>query len=212
MRKYKIMRNKTYKIILCVVSIIVFIIASVIFIVNKDNADKYTIDISNYDNVYKLDTFRSEIEKTLNVKFNNLYINNGGEIKVDNRGNIKSLNIDFYYVDNDKMYIVQIEKNDKLYTITKENKKNTNNSFININLEYYLSMIIHWDYSNYQSECNILFNNSLVNDINSNKQMNQYILKNNKIETVDSEIIGTFIQVTFISNDNSYNQLYFKFK
>lgn len=192
------------------VAIIMFIIATVVFFINRKSVEKYTIDFSSYTNVSEVQSFKDEIENKLNINFEDLYIKNGGEIIVDNIGNIKSLNIDFYFIKDGAAYGVQIEKNDDYYNVIREEISNV--EIEKNKLSNYLNMLSFWDFSKNNEDCNIIFNNEFINGINVNENIEKYLFSGKEILVVNSKVEGLFIKVTILLPDNSVNELYSQVK
>ena len=118
MKKKKLLKYAGY--LLPFFAILLFVIATFVFFGNKKQVEKYTVDISFYDNLSEVALFEDEIENKLKINFEDLHLKNGGEIILDDSGNIKDLTIDFYYKRNNTIYGGQIEKDDNNYCLIVE--------------------------------------------------------------------------------------------
>lgn len=201
-------KHRVVQICFSSIMLVTFLIATIVFFFDKNGIEKYTMDFASYSNVSEVQSFKTQIEKNLNMNFDNLYLKNGGEIIVDNEGNIDSLNIDCYFLKDELIYSVQIEKNDDCYSIISEkilDVEEKENRLID-----YLNMISFWDFSKNDGNCNIIFSNELINGINRNDNIEKYLFDGKEILSINSRIEGLFLKTTFLLSGNSIDELYFQ--
>lgn len=208
MKKKKLLKYAGY--LLPFFAILLFVIATFVFFGNKKQVEKYTVDISFYDNLSEVALFEDEIENKLKINFEDLHLKNGGEIILDDSGNIKDLTIDFYYKRNNTIYGGQIEKDDNNYCLIVEPLSLTE---IEENpLSNYLSMLSFWNDDSISDEVKIEFANEHINGIKVNSNLQKYLFDGKEIVKVESSKDGLFVKATILLSDNSFEELYFQVK
>ncbi len=187
---------------------VIFIAATMIFFIEQNDAKQYTIEASYYEELSDIDSIKEQIEVKLNINFDDLLIKNGGEITVDENGNIKALRIDFYYKKDDVTHGAQLEKNGNVYYLTDE--KISEIDIEENSLSNYLYMLSFLDCSVYGEEFKIIFSNEYTNIININLNTQKFFFTGKEIIKVESTMQGLYIKATVLMPDNSFQELYFQ--
>ena len=204
------MKNKILKLSLFILPLTIFLIATFIYFSNKKTIEKIVIDDSTYVNISNFNKFKEEIQNELNINFSELFIKNGCQIEVDSLGNVLNLNLDLFYIKENKIFSIQIEKNENSYLIIKQEIYQSN--ITGKELSYYLNMISYWENLNLNENYIITFQNETITDINKSLSIERYLLNECEVLLVDSNNEGYFIKVTFLLFDNSFKELYFQVK
>ncbi len=196
---------------LVLASLSVFIASTAVFFVNRGSAKYYSLSYESYGNVSSIDMLQKGIKDQIGVEINDMYIKNAGEIKTDHDGNIVSLNVDCEYKQEEKTYNVQIKSNDKseykLIT-SKSSELNTNK----ISLKDALYALSFYDFSNKNDDIDYKFfmNDELINNITFNDNAaKQYVIYENSISEVKSDLKGVFSRIMVLSDD-SFEELYYQ--
>lgn len=193
-----------------VVTLIIFVIATIVFLNNKNHVQKYVVDYSCYDDLSKINFFEDQIEEQLNISFENIYLKNSGEIIIDEDGKIEGLSIDCYYTQNGKTYGLSIEKNDNDYCLLREEIYNID--IKNNSLSRYLDMLAFSKCLIPKEQVRIIFTNEYSNGINVNANTQKYLFDGQSFTEIKSSIDGVFIKATILFCDNSFDELYFQAK
>lgn len=193
-----------------VVTLIIFVIATFVFLNNKNHVQKYVVDYSCYDDLSKIDFFEEQIEKHLNISFEYIYLKNSGEIIIDEDGKIEGLFIDCYYTQNEKTYGLSIEKNDNDYCLIREEIYNID--IEKNSLSRYLDMLAFSKYLIPNEQVRYVFTNEYSNRINVNANTQKYLFDGQSFTEIKSSIDGLFIKAKILFCDNSFDELYFQVK
>ena len=193
------------------VSLVLFIASTIVFFVDKGNTKQYCISYETYGNIASIDAFQDGIKAQIGCDLDDLYINNAGEIKTDSKGNVVYLNIDCELKQEDKSYNVQIKSDDKSeYKLIRTKSSGLYTSKINLK-ETLLAMTYYvFDSETETLDYKFMIKDELVKNIlvNSNAHK-QYVVLENSICEVESDVKGLFSRVTILLNE-SFEELYFQ--
>lgn len=203
--------RKFIKPFLILISVSLFIVSTVVFFVNRSNTKYYSISYESYSNVSSVNGFQDGIKNQIGVDLDDMFIKNAGEIKTDVKGNIISLNIDCEFKQEDETYNVQIKNSDKSeYKLI--TSKSNGLSINKISLKDALCALTYYDFKNKNDDLDYKFmiNNELTNNIVLNDNATkQYVVLENSINEVKSDLSGIFSRITILLN-NSFEELYFQ--
>lgn len=196
---------------LMLASLSLFIASTVVFFVNRGSTKYYSLSHECYENISSYAMFQKGIKDRIGVEIDDMYIVNAGEIKTDSNGNVVSLNVDCEYKQEEKAYSLQIKSIDtseyKLIT-SKSNGLNTNK----ISLKDALYALSFYDFNSKANDLDykFLMNDELINNIALNdKPAKQYVVYENSISEVKSDLKGVFSRIMILSND-SFEELYYQ--
>lgn len=189
----------------------IFIASTIIFFVDRGSTKQYSISYESYSNIASIDAFQDGIKSQIGCELDDLFINNAGEIKTDSKGNVVYLNIDCELRQEDKSYNVQIKSNDKSeYKLIRTKSSGLYTS--KINLKEALSAMTYYvfDSETETLDYKFMIKDELVKNIlvNSNAHK-QYVVLENSISEVKSDVEGLFSRVTILLNE-SFEELYFQ--
>lgn len=94
-------------------AVIIALILALVLIPKRHKSERFTIDGAEYQYTYQLTLWNGKLAETLNVKSENIYIKNGGEIRTDDNGKISFLLIDAYIAETSELYSVEIQNQDE---------------------------------------------------------------------------------------------------
>lgn len=189
----------------------IFIASTIVFFVDRGSTKQYSISYETYGNIASIDAFQDGIKAQIGCDLDDLFINNAGEIKTDSKGNVVYLNIDCELRQEDKSYNVQIKSNDKSeYKLIRTKSSGLYTS--KINLKEALSAMTYYAFNSDTENLDYKFmiKDELVKNIlvNSNAHK-QYVVLENSISEVKSDVEGLFSRVTILLNE-SFEELYFQ--
>ena len=204
------MRRKQLYIITSVITSILFLAATIVFLVVKNSATYYSVPYQAYNNVKQLQSFKDQVEEELKIDFDQLFLYFCSEICTDNNGNITYLNIESYIMKDNDCYGIQIQYNEKSsYTIIQEKIKDIQEE--RISLKMALGAIAVWKFETDEQEIKFIFDRELVNGVKKSTVVKQYLFSKNSIVSLQSDLEGLFGRITAIK-EICYEEYYFQVK
>lgn len=208
-------KNKMKKVVynsLFILGFALFVASTIVFFVNRGNIKYFSISYDSYNNIENFSGFQEAVEKNTGIDFENILIKNGGEIRTNFNGNITYLNLDCIADQADNRISLQIQNNkEKEYKLIVE--KNDGLKEEKISAKEILEMISFWDFNSndFNAEYKFMIDGELIQNIQINRSVKQYIFFENRIEELKNDLNGQFSRITILCND-SFQELYCQVK
>ena len=208
-------KNKMEKVVcnsLILLGFALFVASTIVFFVNRGNIKYFSISYDSYNNIENFSGFQEAVEKNTGIDFDNILIKNGGEIRTNSNGNITYFSLDCIVNQADNRISLQIQNN-------KENEYNLiieKNNVIKgekISAKEILKMISFWDFNpnDLNAEYKFMIDGELIQNIQINRSVKQYIFFEKRIEELKNDLNGQFSRITILCND-SFQELYYQVK
>lgn len=204
-------RNIKLTILISTLSLLTCLLISstVIYIKNQDKSTKYNIQNNIYSNVEDIESLVNYFDTTLNLEFSKIFLHNSAIIKTDYSGNINELDIDMVYIDEHEKYFLQLQKqrnND--YILIKDDISETDS--YKVNLYPMLRSISVWNNyeNNYEYEYIFTFHTDSVSNIKRKEEALLFV--DGSLNTIDSDLYGTFNYLSIYREMNLINLIYFE--
>lgn len=197
---------------LIILGFALFVASTIVFFVNRRNAGYFSISYDSYNNVENFSGFQEAVKKNAGIDFSNILIKNGGEIRTDINGNIIYFNLDCIVNQTDNRINLQIQNNgENEYKLIVE--KNDGLKEEKISAKEILEMISFWDFNSndFNAEYKFMIDGELIQNIQINRSVKQYIFFENRIEELKNDLNGQFSRITILCND-SFQELYCQVK
>lgn len=203
-------KRKLIYIVATAITSVLFLVATIVFFVNKNPAEYYTIQYDVYKNVNQLQNLREEIVEELSIDFNRAFLRNSSEIRTDKDGNITYLNIEAYIIRDSDCFAIQIQGNDESdYTIIQEKSEGIRGE--RISLDIVLGAISVWKFETDEQEIKFIFGRELLNGVKKNTTTEQYLFSENSILNLQTDLEGLFGRIIVIQ-EMEHQEYYFKVK
>ena len=187
-------------------TIILFLIGTIVFITNHKNTKYHTISYNVYTNVKQFADFKEQIELDFNINFDQVFLKNNGVIQTDETGDIIYIDVDTYIQIDDVTYSAQIQgKYGSDYTIIYHKIRHNLNS--KIALDTILNAISIWNFAPTNQAVKFIFNRELINGIRKYDEITQHLFFENSILNVSSDLEGIFGRIIIMHE--FYHQEYF---
>lgn len=204
------MKRKLIYIVAMAITSVLFLVATIVFFVNRNPAEYYIVQYGVYDNVGQLQNFREEIVEELNIDFNQAFLKNSSEIRTDNIGNIIYLNIEAYIIKDNDCYAIQIQGKDKSdYTIIQEKSESIHGELIS--LDMVLGAISVWKFETTAQEIKFIFGREMVNGAKKSATAEQYLFSENSILELQNDLEGLFGRI-IVMQETNHQEYYFQVK
>lgn len=207
----KIAVKKIISPVFIITALSLFVASTVMFFTRRAETKYYSLSYASYGNVSDVLSFQEGLKDKIGFDFDDMFIKNVGEIKTDKNGNVLYLNIDCEVKQNDEAFNLQIKSSDKSeYTLTRT--KSSESGISKISLIDALDALSYYDFNqvNDVSDYKFMIKNEVVNIISLNVEAKkQYVVLDNAITEVTSEMNGTFSRINILLNEE-FEELYFQ--
>lgn len=188
-----------------------FIASTVIFFTRRAETKYYSLSYASYGNISDVLSFQEGVKNKIRSNLDDMFIKNAGEIKTDKNGNVLYLNIDCEVKQNNETFNLQIKSSERSeYTLVRTKSSESNVS--NISLKDTLYALSYYDFnlSSDVLDYKFMIRNEVLNNISiNNEAKKQYVVSENSINEVTSDMGGTFSRIDILLNEE-FEELYFQ--
>ncbi len=207
----KIAVKKIISPVFIITALSLFVASTVMFFTRRAETKYYSLSYASYGNVSDVLSFQEGLKDKIGFDLDDMFIKNVGEIKTDKNGDIVYFNIDCEVKQNDEAFNLQIKSSDKSeYTLTRT--KSSESGISKISLKDTLDVLSYYDFnlSSDVLDYKFMIKNEVVNNISLNAEAKkQYVVLDNAITEVTSEMNGTFSRINILLNEE-FEELYFQ--
>ncbi len=207
----KIAVKKIISPVFIITALSLFVASTVMFFTRRAETKYYSLSYDSYGNISDVLSFQEGLKDKIGFDLDDMLIKNVGEIKTDKNGDIVYFNIDCEAKQNDEAFNLQIKSSDKSeYTLTRT--KSSESGISKISLKDTLDVLSYYDFNqvNDVSDYKFMIKNEVVNIISLNVEAKkQYVVLDNTITEVTSEMNGAFSRIDILLNEE-FEELYFQ--
>lgn len=203
-------RKKIISVSLIATMSALFIVGAIVFFTHRADTAYYSVSYDSYHNVENFSDFQKTVKKQAGIDPEDVFIKNGGEIRTDANGNIHDLNLDCTVKQTDQVFDLQIQNREKSeYKLISEKSDRFQEEKILV--KDVLRAISCWDFHSdaADAEYRFMIEGELIQNIQANSRIKQYIALENGIEELKSDRNGRFSRVTILCN-GAFCELYYQ--